>query len=708
MHYFPRSIPLDKALTYYFYFAGFLSFLALTLLLLVSWRGHIIGRWLIASCATMTVWTGVIVLQERFGLFSVSVVWTLEALHTYIWLVFFWKLLSQHEAEGEGSRSFFIYRWGNIIGVFLLVYIWTLPYLLSRFPKFFQPSHQLLGHLALVIVGLVLVEQIYRNTRTNERWRLKLLCIALGTLFVYEFYLYSDALLFLNVNDVLWAVRGFVVAMLTPLIAISAVRNPDWSLDIFISKQVVFHSTALLGAASYLLILATAGYSIRFSGGEWSALMQILFLGGAFLVLALVLFSGQLKAKLRIFLRGHIYSHAFDYRQEWQRVISSLSKSNELPLEERVIIGLSEVVESPSGVLWMRDQSGRFTWSASYGFPGIDIPEIAGDDPVISYLERKDTVINFKEMLTIPEAYESFGKPFWIEPYVNAWLLIPLWKTSGGIDGLVLLTESQTFTAWNLEVMEMLKTTSRYVASYLELEAAARALAEARQFEGFNRLSAFVIHDLKNLIAQLSLVVRNASKYHDNPEFMKDAIKTVEHAVEKMSALMSQLRNSTSAAATIEFDLRDVLQEAIEARKRQVPAPIYVKVNHPVVVCANRHRLAFALEHIIHNAQDATGKQGWVKVRLKVTGGWASVEIEDNGIGMSEEFVASLLFKPFETTKGLTGMGIGAYESREYARSLGGNLSVVSAPGKGSLFVFKIPLANTQEIPKVTGENTLG
>jgi signal transduction histidine kinase len=181
---------------------------------------------------------------------------------------------------------------------------------------------------------------------------------------------------------------------------------------------------------------------------------------------------------------------------------------------------------------------------------------------------------------------------------------------------------------------------------------------------------------------------------------MKDAIKTVDHAVGKMSALMSQLRNSTSVATAEEFDLRDVLLEALEARKRQVPDPIYDKVKFPVMVRANRQRLASAMEHIVHNAQDATGKQGWVRVRLRVLDdAWAWVEIEDNGSGMSEEFIANLLFKPFETTKGLTGMGIGAYESREYVRALGGDLSVASVSGKGSLFIFKIPLAKAKAFP---------
>ena len=684
-------------IAYYCYLAGFLTYLPLTLLLIFSWRGHSVGRWLIAACGMMALWSGGIALQERYGVFPVAAVWTLETLHSFMWLTFLWKLLSRNESEGDPTRSVFIYRWGVATAVALLAFIWLSAFFQQDYPGLLRPSYQLLGHVGLVVVGLVLVEQIYRNTRTDERWRIKILCFALGALFVYEFYLYSEAILFLRVKEDLWAARGVVAAMLTPFIALSAERNPDWSLDIFISRQVVFHSTALMGAGGYLLLMATAGYYIKHYGGEWGTVLQIAFLVGAFLVLALLLFSGQIRAKVRVFVSEHFFSHAFDYRLEWQRLIATLSENDGPSLEERVIRALSQVIESPGGTLWVREENGNFAWRANLGSPGIDIPELDAGDPVLAYLVRKDTVVNFKEMLTIPEAYEGLIKPAWIEPYPQAWLLIPLWHTSGRVDGVVLLTDSRTFTVWNMEVMDMLKTTSRLVAGYLELEAAARALAEARQFEGFNRLSAFVIHDLKNLIAQLSLVVCNAAKHHDNPEFMKDAIMTVDHAVGKMNSLMSQLRNYSSAAAAEKFDLRGALREAVEARKRQAPEPVLDKAKSPVTVLANRQRLVSAFEHIIHNAQDATGKQGRVGVRLRVAEqGWALVEIEDNGGGMTEEFVATRLFKPFETTKGLTGMGIGAYESRELARALGGDLSVRSEPGKGSLFVFKIPLAEAE------------
>lgn len=679
---------------FYSYFSGFLANCILAALLLTSWSGHQKGRWLIAASFVTGLWAGVIALQEAYGLFETRIIWIFEVVHAYVWLAFFSRLLYRGSNPKAINNPDRIRRGISIFTLLLIGYIWAAPTLEHWLPVLFRPSTQLFGHIVLAVTGLVLIEQYYRNARTDQRWRIKFLCFALGTLFIYDFYLYSDALMFERVRSDLWVARGAVAAFLPPLIAISAARNPDWSVDILVSRQVVFHSVTLLGGGGYLLLMAFVGYYINIFGGKWGSVLQIVFLVGAFLVLMLVLFSGAIRASIRVFLNKHFFNYIYDYRQEWLRLIATLSDAdNGLSLEERLILALGQVVESPSGILWGRESTGRFTLRASYGDPDIDVSYIEGDDPIIQWMSNKGWVVNLPEMIDVPELYQGVDYPSWLRPYENPWLLVPLLGKDKSIECVVLLTRPRTSMIWNWEVLDMLKATSRLAMSYLALEDAARELAEARQFDGFNRLSAFVIHDLKNLIAQLTLVVRNAEKHQDNPEFMADAIKTVDHAVGRMNALMSQLRNANPAAATEEIDLAAVIHEAVEARKKQSPAPEIELCKQALQVQANRARLASAIEHVIHNGQDAVGKHGQVRVRLRPgENRMAWVEIEDNGSGMDRDFIRKRLFKPFETTKGLTGMGIGAYESREYARSLGGELDVFSEPGKGSLFRFSIPL----------------
>lgn len=676
------------------YLAGFFANLLLTILLLLSWRGHPRGRWLIAACATMVLWSGVIALDEAFEFVFPPLIATLEVLHIYVWLAFFNRLM-----RTGVSPSLYDSRWIRLfihaLAWCLIGYVWIAFGLGLSTEPVFHSNIQLSGHIALAVIGLHLIEQFYRNARLDQRWRIKFLCLALGLLFAYDLYIYLDALFFDQVRADLWEARGAVTAMLAPFIAVAAARNPDWSVDIFISRQVVYQSAALLVTGGYLLLVGIGSYYIEYYGGEWGEVGQILFMMAALLALMSVIFSGQMRARLKVFLSKNFFNYVYDYRQEWLRLINTLADSHTgLSLGQRVILGLGQVVESPSGVLWLRETSGRFVYRASYGDPEIEVPAIEGDDPVVQFIRDREWVVNFEELVARRELYEDLGWPSWLEPHRHAWLMVPLWDTDQSLQGLVLLTRPRTEIAWNWEVIDMLKSTGSLAASYLALEEAASALAEARQFEGFNRLSAFVIHDLKNLVAQLSLVVCNAEKHRDNPEFMRDAITTVEHAVGRMNSLMSQLRNSSPAAAASRLDLGTVLREVVESRKKQSPPPALEAGASSILVLANRDRLASALEHVIHNAQDAAGKGGYVKVTLRATDAhMATVAVEDNGGGMDQEFIRSRLFRPFDTTKGLTGMGIGAYESREYIRSMGGDLTVLSEPGAGSKFLFTIPLA---------------
>ncbi|SMF96642.1 putative PEP-CTERM system histidine kinase [Methylomagnum ishizawai] len=684
------------------YLSGLIAYVVLDVLLFASWRGNARGRWLILASSATAVWCLALGLQEGYHLSPARLIWIVELVRTYVWLEFLGKLLSPRCDDGgdtETGDGAAIRRGLRIAVACQLGYLWIAPWLETHYPDVFRPAYQLLGQIGLALIGLVLVEQYFRNTRTDLRWRIKFVCFGLGGMFAYDFYLYSDALLFHRISPDLWAARGAVSALLTPLLAVSAARNPEWTVDIFVSRQVVFHSAALLGAGVYLLLMATVGYYIKTYGGEWGAVAQIVFLAGAFLLLALLLFSGQMRARVRVFLVKNFFNSAYDYRREWLRIINTLSDTrSSLSLEQRIIIALGEAVESPSGVLWTREPQGWLAQRASFGEPGIDIPRIEADDPTLLYMQRLEWILNLDEMRVFPELYEGLNRPAWLEPYGNAWLLVPLFHKDGPVYGLLLLTTPRTAIRWDWETLDFLKTGSRLAASYLALEDAGRALTEARQFEGFNRLSAFVIHDLKNVIAQLSLVVRNAERHSHNPEFMADAIRTVDHAVGKMSRLMSQLKNFGSGQAATVIEMGALLREVVAARGVQLPKPDYQGVAAPLWVRANRDRLASALEHLIHNAQDAAGKYGRVEVRLGSPGqGDVRVDIEDNGHGMDEEFIRVRLFKPFDTTKGLTGMGIGAYESREYIRSLGGELTVRSQPGQGARFSCSLPAADLAE-----------
>ncbi len=322
---------------------------ALGALLLTSWRGRLQGGLLLAAVAANVCWAGLLAAQAQWQNIPIEVIWAAESLRMLAWLLFLLRLLDRMQPQaGERLR---LLRWG-LVGVCLILILPFEASLRMLLPVVADQvgSLRLIGLVVLMVTGLFLVEQIYRNTPWQHRWGIKFLCFGLGALFAYDFYFFADALLFGRVDYGLLLARGTVNAVVVPFIAVSVARNPQWSFDLSVSRSVVLHSTTLIAAGVYLLFMSMAGYYIRYYGGEWSNVFQPLFFFGAGLLLVVLLFSGQLRSRLKVFLSKHFFSYRYDYREEWLRLISVLSgKVLQATLPERIIFALCELVESPAG-----------------------------------------------------------------------------------------------------------------------------------------------------------------------------------------------------------------------------------------------------------------------------------------------------------------------------------------------------------------------
>jgi putative PEP-CTERM system histidine kinase len=229
----------------------------------------------------------------------------------------------------------------------------------------------------------------------------------------------------------------------------------------------------------------------------------------------------------------------------------------------------------------------------------------------------------------------------------------------------------------------------RQVASYLAAQESARALAEARQFEAFNRRFAFVLHDIKNLVSQLSLMVANAEKHADNPEFQKDMMATVQESVTKMKALLERLHSETDRQAEDQTDIGAVLEEVV-GRKRQTGQELTLhRPQETLWVRGEPERLTNVFEHLVQNAVDAVDGNGRVEVRVVDQEASVRVEVADTGPGMDPEFIRNHLFRPFRSKKS-GGYGIGAYESRQIVLEAGGSLDVHSKVGEGTTVLINL------------------
>jgi len=680
------------------YSAAALAFFVLAVLLLTSWRGKTQGGMLLFAALITSIWAAVLAIQAAYQIIPVVLVWAAEALRTFAWLAFLIRLLlPSAEQQSAYTKSLKIVRTLVVLLCILLIIPFDDFLLFNTEIPYFNLGFDLrfLGQVLLALCGVVLIEQLFRNTPADERWGIKYLCLGLGGLFVFDFYLFSDALLFRRIDGDIWYARGAVNALIVPLIAVASARNPQWSVDLFVSRRMVFHTTSLFGAGLYMLLMAVAGYYIKLYGGEWGAILQITFLFAAGIALLAIFFSGSLRAKVKVFLNKHFFNYRYDYREEWLRLINVLSgEEGNRPLQERAISAMAGIVESPGGLLWLREDNGAYSNVAHWNLPEVGVEGSSGLELLMCFFEQRQWVVNLEEYRGDPSFYTDLELPDWLLNLERAWLLVPL-QHDTKLQGFVLLATPRAKHALNWENMDLLKTAGCQVASYLALNRAAMALAEAQQFEGFNRLSAFVIHDLKNLIAQLSLVTKNAVRHKNNPEFIDDAMHTIDNSVSKMSRLMTQMRSAMPGDNRSQIELNAMLRDLVLERSSQNPAPVFKGTGEEVMILADRDRMGAVFGHVIQNAQDATSSDGSVEIRLHFESGQAIVEVRDTGLGMDETFIRERLFRPFDSTKGLTGMGIGAYECREFVNAIGGQVLVSSRPGVGTVFTMVLPLALT-------------
>ncbi|GAB3407538.1 PEP-CTERM system histidine kinase PrsK [Massilia agilis] len=673
----------------YSYALAAVCFLVLGVPMMTRWRGRNHGRALTAACLLSAAWAAALGWAASRMVMWSAMTGVLEILRDAGWSIFLAGLHGHY--RDPRSRLPFGLRpsWfaGGCLYVLMLAATlsgyWNLP-LFARFGL--MPT--VAAHVVFAVYGMLLVEQVYRNKSAQERWAIKFACLGIGGMFAYDFYLYSHTMLFRETHPDVWAARGVVNALTVPLLAVSVGRSKSWSTPLAVSRRVMFHSAALFGSAIYLLAMGSAGYYLRFFGGSWGTVMQVTFLFGALVLLAGILFSGAFRSWLKVFISKHFYRYNYDYREEWMRFTRTLSEPGP-GLAERAIEAVAALVESPGGVLWQRRDGGAFEPVAYWHVPAVSARE-PDASPFCQFLESTQWVVDLHECARHPERYEGLALPAWVESFPRGWLVVPL-VLQGKLFGFVLLQNARSPVKLNWEVIDLLGIAGSQAASYLAQQDAANALMVARQFESFNRMSTFVVHDLKNLVAQLSLMNANAERHRDNPEFQRDMQETVSYSVQKMKLLLQKLGRAGRPENPEPLAVDQVVRQAVALKAAFEPRPRLEINSTGLYVLADRERLERVVGHLIQNAIEATPRNGEVVIRVGASGAGVLVEIADTGAGMSEEFIRERLFKPFESTKS-AGMGIGVFESREYIIELGGSLEVTSKPTQGTTFKVVLPL----------------
>jgi putative PEP-CTERM system histidine kinase len=670
------------------------TFGLLTIYLAASLKRRGPGLWLVLASGGTAAW-GLLHIVDDLFITLAPYFMLVRTLLNAIWLAFLMSLLQIHwRAAGKQKLATIApFVLGVCVAAVTLIDVAFVidPEIAATLTRVNYEAYLGLG---VSIVSLTMLENIYFNTRPANRWSIKFICVALGGLFVFDFFIYSGAMLTGHIDDQLFQARGALSGVAVPFIMVSAARNPNWSLDVFFSRRFAIRLFALVGSFLYILVLIGLGSLINLVGGAWGMVLKILTLFGGSILLVSILVSGRVRSELVLFLNKHFFTYKFDYREEWLRFLRTVSESDEYPdLAVRVIKGVADIADSPGGVLWTAQPDGGFVPSARWNFQQEIIGIEPDDGSLATFLHQNHWILNLHEIDMGPKDQAPPKIPDWLNAIKGAWLVVPLYHRDE-LSGFIVLLNPRAPRETNWEDFDLLKTVSTHSASYLAEQEAEKALSEARRFDTFNRQFAFVIHDIKNLVGQLSLLTDNAEKHGDDPEFRRDMIATIHSSVSRLNLLLRRLHGEGERQyPPALLSLPRLVQRTIDQMQGHTVDVVFTRRCGEVWVTAYRDRLSSVFRHLIQNAIDVLPDGGKVEVVVRLANGAAVVDVKDNGPGMSQEFIQNELFQPFKTTKP-HGYGIGAYEAKEIVRELGGQIDIQSTLGKGTCISVRLPIVS--------------
>lgn len=615
-----------------------------------------------------------------------------ESLRNLAWLGFMATLL--REAAGGERRQPALMAVYVAVGATMLLSI-AVTVLLSNLADVAQvplAARRLAATLRMVAAtgALLLVHQLYGATVGNARGPVRAAIWAIAAMWIYDLNLYAIAYLDQFPDDVA-ALRGPVSIGIAAALLLAVHKGGEWRLQL--SRSMAWQTLSVAALALYLFVTIAITSLIGVIGGEVARVAQTAFVFGTGAAALALLPGGKARAWFRVKLAKHLFAHRYDYRLEWIRFTDTLGAPEHAaaPLPQRVVKAVADIMLAPAGLLYVPDGTALVP-AAGWNWPDEDMPLGSLQLSFGEGIAARQHIVELDALRAADAPDEALeGVPQVLIDTHRAWAVVPLIHVDR-LAGLVVLARPPIDRALDWEDFDLLRVVGRQIASYLAERQGQRALDDARRFEEFNRRFAFVMHDIKNLVSQLSLVARNAERHADNPEFRADMVATLKDSADKMNSLLARLAQHNSAIpdeprATDAGALVAGLAEAHTTHH-----PVQVGRAPQCVVMADPARLEKLLGHLVQNAIEASAPGVPVRIELRRMQRTAAIDVIDSGCGMTPEFVREKLFAPFASTKP-HGFGVGAHEALRLAQSMGGSIDVTSRPAEGSCFTVTLPLA---------------
>jgi putative PEP-CTERM system histidine kinase len=542
----------------------------------------------------------------------------------------------------------------------------------------------------IVVVGVLAgLEACLRLSQGRTRRRTKFLVLGLGGIFLVNFYLLSQSVLFrlITLTDLRIGTTMLLIGNVVVALGLARFRSGD--MELTISRGLVYRSVIVGVLGAYLLAVGGIGWLLNYLQIPEHTFWLTVGAFASAIVLAATLLSEEARWRLNRFLALHVYRSKYDYREQWiafTRRLGTLLTLDEL--SPQLVEAVAQAVDGNAAMFYLLDSSGQNYYLAGT-FDVVGAPDrVAASDRVVGALATT------REPLML-DAPVDWGDGAVAEVFGERSVAVPLaWHSA--LIGFLIVSPERTGVPYTLEDLQFMATMGQQATGTIVTARLSEDLARAREFDAFARLASFVVHDLKNMISGLSLLSQNAAKYMDDPEFQKDALVTLSRTVERMHRLMARL-SSRAEPVLLEshsLNLAKVVTETLRTVTRPENVQLLTSIDSVRPVRGDADALMRVVHNLVTNAIQAIEGDGVLTVTLKQEGNAASLVVADTGSGMSEDFVRGSLFVPFKSTKP-GGWGIGLYQVKEVVERHNGKVLVRSTIAVGTTFEVILP---TEEI----------
>jgi putative PEP-CTERM system histidine kinase len=636
----------------------------------------------------MALWIGSLLLRDS------KLVTITELLRDFCWLAYLFLTTRAYQQQNEGQQKIVFFC--LVLGAGGLIGAGTSLLATQRISWLPSTSTLTIVNLGFrwlsALIGVAFAHYLFRSSSPSRASGFRLIVVALGIIWAYYLNLYTLMLLGYHQAVLLLQGQGLLILLLLPGFAVAARRKEHWKVTL--SRQATTRSLLFVAIGTYFVILSTATRALTWAGAHGDDIAKLFLavaLAGTIIVVGLL---ARFRARIKALFVRHLFEHRYDYRTEWLRFSATIGDRavTNLSPEERVIRSVADVTESRGGVLLVVDRADRLALAGSWQWSAPDLfsQALPANAEWIEELARSGRILNLDDIrATGGTAAVDRGLPGWLLQEQQAWVAVPLVR-SDRLIGIVLLGRPRLERALDWEDFDLLRVIAQQVAVHVTDAQNQTELDEARRFEEFNRRFAFIIHDLKNVVSQLSLVSSNAAQHGANPKFQAAMAKTLENATAKMTVMLTRLSTDRmmSEPKLAEVNLTHLLSRI--SRESYARGVVTLSIEQDCDILADEDQLSTAIEHLVTNAIEASKIGSPVALSLAMSESDVIIAVEDSGEGMSPDFIRKELFKPFASTK-INGFGIGAAEARSLVNAMGGDMEVVSFKGKGSRFAIRFP-----------------